>query len=312
MDFRIDREREMTELSDVLEFRVELLRKQTLEQWQHDLYESRSAFATQTIDYAHPWNDPREMVQNAVWSVSGLIDPGDELDNRSDDAPHPIQLRRQDFSGDHLQVACLLFLDDIRLVRLGEAQGFYPQDCVEDLLTFLDKAEPALTPLTDLALSASRYWTRQLPASHQQVTLVLGRSDYLTHIAEWNDLVCDEFNEGVDLLLFASDELWQQRLGDVITFATALAENPSLSLAPDQADRISWALSGLDRLLEFDRDQELPAVWSTTVGAILTGEADDRLERLRQARRAVAVAAGLMTTNETVAAMRRLTRALDQ
>lgn len=311
MDVRVDGQREVTEPSEIREFREELLRKQTFEWLRRELSDGRPTLGANTPHYAYSPSDFRQILQTAVWNVGGLLDPGNELGTRTDDAPFPIQLHRQAFWGDQLQVACLLFLDDIRLVHLGEAQDFYPADCAAHLLTFLTEEEPALTPLTDLATAASAYWDRQLPNDHQPITLG-PHSDYISHFAEWNGLDTDEFREGIDLLLFASDERWLARLADLNQFAAALAENPSLSLAPDQADSISWALSGLDWLFEFDRGKERPGYWTTTVGALTTGDADDRLQQVQDARRTIAIAAGLMTSDENVAALRRLTRALDQ
>lgn len=251
-------------------------------------------------------------VDLSVQQVGDVIDPGRWLPSRTMElgqAPKSSSL--ETLGRRSRSVDLLLFLDDMRLLQLGSASGYYPEDCVDEVLDDLRQRWPALQPVTSLAEDVSHYWERPLPADHWGPNLDPS-ADIVRFEAEWRDVDSPSFRACVDLLLFATEDEWTRQSQHLAELAARIFENPALSLTPDEIERLSWGLAGADALSippVDGQDFAFDIGWSTTRHSVQE-RSGNRFEQLAQIRESIARVAVDLTVDENAGASRRLSRSI--
>ena len=252
-------------------------------------------------------------VDLAAHQVGDVVDPGRGLPGRAGESGQiPKASTLQNVGQESRAVDFLRSLDDVRLLELGSASGYYPEDCTDEVFDTLQEQWPALQPITSLAADIAYYWERGLPADHWGPSLSPS-ADNVRLEAEWRDVDSPPFRACVDLLLFATADQWERESRHLAGLSARIFDNPALSLAPEQTDRLSWGLAGADALSIPPIDGEdfgFDIGWSTTRHCVEQRSGKNRFEQLVQIRESIARFATDLTADENAGASRRLSRSI--
>jgi hypothetical protein len=170
----------------------------------------------------------------------------------ADDMPSDFASFTDDDEVARIAARITLLVSEVQLVRFGTDAGYYPADLRMQTLTLLERdAEPTLARLVVIAERSSS--VRNLADSFTELQVF------------WAEAATPEMRRCVQLVAFASDQVWRREIDEVDALATHLRQNPSLNLSVGEADDLSWALTGAEDLLRGGVLQPNPGAWQHAV-----------------------------------------------
>lgn len=177
----------------------------------------------------------------------------------------------------------LIIIGEFQLMAWGEHVIYYPEGTSEHITNLLR----AKTRNDDTTRGGKVFQISDLtefanyqldPYSNFERERV-AQEDYLTLEAIWRDAITQNFTQCVRLILFADETRWRSELNEVKQVARRLHDNPALVLPGEQLDRVAWALTGAEDLLE-----EESITWSAAWHLFRAGAAPDRVGQLTEVR----------------------------
>lgn len=134
----------------------------------------------------------------------------------------------------------LFLLDDVLLLEAGTRVGYYAEDSTRIVLDSIAKRFPEkFAQLVEQLLSGSEFLSLRNDRRRPQEG-----GDLISFQARWHDAKTADFRTCVQLLFFVIEKTWSERRQELDDLLNRLDADPLLTLERDEADRISWALTG--------------------------------------------------------------------
>lgn len=200
----------------------------------------------------------------------------------------------------------LLIFSEFQLMNWGEHIAYYPAGTSTRIASLIieSKLVTGVNPgeLYSLAELIDFIKYELAPVSDFERNLV-GRYQYLTLEAIWRDAVTPELARCVELVLFANEQRWNQKISELDHLTRRLEQNPALIPSSDEVDRVAWALTGAEDLYEDDS-----ITWTAAWRAFRSETDTGRVEELTAVRARIINLRDVLTSDGSMAAAQWFSR----